>query len=86
MYLFMIYEFLYNCPHQVQWDEPATIPRPDRVSPWEIEPFVASASVDVSQPAMKIKRPRPLDLPLTGTENYDIFRNKSTVMAMRIDW
>ncbi|KAI3444396.1 hypothetical protein Pfo_001061 [Paulownia fortunei] len=52
---------------KVQWDEPASILRPDRVSPWEIEPFVASASVDVSQPAMKIKRPRPLDLPLTET-------------------
>ncbi|KAG6430254.1 hypothetical protein SASPL_108317 [Salvia splendens] len=52
---------------KVQWDEPATILRPDRVSLWEIEPFVASASVDASQPAMKIKRPRPLDLPLTET-------------------
>ncbi|XP_057778616.1 auxin response factor 18-like [Salvia miltiorrhiza] len=52
---------------KVQWDEPATIMRPDRVSPWEIEPFVASASVDASLPAMKMKRPRPLDLPLTET-------------------
>lgn len=41
---------------QVQWDEVASIPRPDRVSPWEIEPFVASAP----EPAMiKNKRPRP---------------------------
>ncbi|KAI9078680.1 hypothetical protein K1719_039360 [Acacia pycnantha] len=24
---------------QVQWDEPATIPRPEKVSPWEIEPI-----------------------------------------------
>ncbi|KAL8499653.1 hypothetical protein ACS0TY_019577 [Phlomoides rotata] len=52
---------------KVQWDEPSTILRPDRVSPWEIEPFVASASKDAPQPAMKIKRPRPLDLPLTET-------------------
>ncbi|PIN24552.1 hypothetical protein CDL12_02737 [Handroanthus impetiginosus] len=52
---------------KVQWDEPATILRPDRVSPWEIEPFVASGSADVSQPAIKIKRPRPLDLPHTET-------------------
>ncbi|KAL0426139.1 UNVERIFIED_CONTAM: Auxin response factor 18 [Sesamum radiatum] len=52
---------------KVQWDEPASILRPERVSPWDIEPFVASASVDVSQPAIKIKRPRPLDLPLTET-------------------
>lgn len=51
---------------KVQWDEPATILRPDRVSPWEIEPFVAS-SVDLQQPAMKIKRSRPLDLPIIET-------------------
>ncbi|KAG6434250.1 hypothetical protein SASPL_105874 [Salvia splendens] len=40
---------------KVQWDEPATIPRPDRVSPWEIEPFVPSP-VETSQPATKIKK------------------------------
>ncbi|KAM3321550.1 auxin response factor 9 isoform X1 [Capsicum chacoense] len=26
---------------KVQWDEPASILRPDRVSPWEIEPYVS---------------------------------------------
>ncbi|KAG6437582.1 hypothetical protein SASPL_102501 [Salvia splendens] len=51
---------------KVQWDEPATIQRPDRVSPWEIEPFVPSAD-ETSQPAMQIKRPRSLDRPLTET-------------------
>lgn len=50
---------------KIQWDEPATLQRPERVSPWEIEPFVPSASIDVPQPAMKIKRPRPLNLPLS---------------------
>ncbi|KAL2658891.1 hypothetical protein GLYMA_03G070500v4 [Glycine max] len=45
---------------KVQWDEPAAVPRPDRVSPWEIEPFVASASTPSVQPTMvKTKRPRP---------------------------
>lgn len=68
----------YNFLYQVQWDEPATILRPDRVSPWEIEPFVASASVDASQPAMKIKRPRPLDLPLNG---ITYFHHKSTLVS-----
>lgn len=48
---------------KVQWDEPATIQRPERVSPWEIEPFVASASLNVTQPAVKSKRPRPVDIP-----------------------
>lgn len=27
---------------KVRWDEPAAIARPDRVSPWEIEPYVSS--------------------------------------------
>ncbi|TKY64095.1 Auxin response factor 7 [Spatholobus suberectus] len=47
---------------KVQWDEPATIPRPDRVSCWEIEPFVASAALNVTQPAVKGKRSRPADV------------------------
>lgn len=50
---------------KVQWDEPATITRPERVSPWEIDPFVASAPMNLSPPpAMKSKRPRPVDLPV----------------------
>ncbi|PNY13006.1 auxin response factor 9-like protein [Trifolium pratense] len=45
---------------KVQWDEPAAISRPDRVSPWEIEPFVSSASTPSVQPTtVKTKRPRP---------------------------
>ncbi|KAK2379162.1 auxin response factor [Trifolium repens] len=46
---------------KVQWDEPSAIARPDRVSPWEIEPFVSSASTSSVQPTVvKTKRPRPL--------------------------
>ncbi|XP_042981861.1 auxin response factor 18 isoform X1 [Carya illinoinensis] len=48
---------------KIQWDEPATIQRPERVSPWEIEPFVASASMNLAQPVVKSKRPRPVDIP-----------------------
>ncbi|RDX85638.1 Auxin response factor 9, partial [Mucuna pruriens] len=45
---------------KVQWDEHTAVPRPDRVSPWEIEPFVASASTPSVQPTIvKTKRPRP---------------------------
>ncbi|XP_015577377.1 auxin response factor 11 [Ricinus communis] len=46
---------------KIQWDEPATVQRPDRVSPWEIEPFAASASVNLPQTVGKSKRPRPVD-------------------------
>ncbi|XP_039012061.1 auxin response factor 18-like [Hibiscus syriacus] len=50
---------------KVQWDEPETIKRPERVSPWEIEPIVASApvSVNIVQQALKNKRLRPDDTP-----------------------
>lgn len=48
---------------KVQWDEPATIPRPDKVSPWEIEPYVASVPVNPAPPPLaKTKRSRPCDL------------------------
>ncbi|KAK4743846.1 hypothetical protein SAY87_010158 [Trapa incisa] len=44
---------------KVHWDELATIPRPDRVSPWEIEPFVTPVPAPLSQPSsVKNKRPR----------------------------
>ncbi|KAK1285959.1 Auxin response factor 9 [Acorus calamus] len=54
---------------KVQWDEATGIHRPERVSPWEIEPFVSSTSPNVSQPVAvfptKTKRPRtPIDLPV----------------------
>ncbi|XP_076895898.1 auxin response factor 9-like [Bidens hawaiensis] len=50
---------------KVQWDEPANITRPDRVSPWEIEPFVVPAPTSLVQPvAPKSKRLRtPFDIP-----------------------
>lgn len=45
---------------KVHWDEAAAIERPERVSPWEIEPLVSS------QVPFKNKRPRPLYLPLSS--------------------
>uniref|UniRef100_A0A0D3BS34 Auxin response factor n=1 Tax=Brassica oleracea var. oleracea TaxID=109376 RepID=A0A0D3BS34_BRAOL len=30
---------------ELQWDEAATIPRPDKVSPWEIEPLTHSSNI-----------------------------------------
>ncbi|XAR56253.1 hypothetical protein NMG60_11036659 [Bertholletia excelsa] len=43
---------------KVQWDEPSSIIRPDRVSPWELEPLVA-ATPPSSQPMQRNKRARP---------------------------
>lgn len=47
---------------KVQWDEPSSIVRPERVSPWELEPLVATNSSN-PQPAPRNKRPRPAMMP-----------------------
>nr|AKN45699.1 auxin response factor 18 [Brassica napus] len=48
---------------QVQWDEPTTVQRPDKVSPWEIEPFLPSspASTPSQQSQPKSKRSKPVE-------------------------
>ncbi|KAJ0963115.1 hypothetical protein J5N97_028237 [Dioscorea zingiberensis] len=53
---------------KVQWDDATNIQRPERVSPWEIEPFTAMApTVNTPPQTVQIKaakRPRPsMDLP-----------------------
>ncbi|MCI33076.1 auxin response factor 9-like, partial [Trifolium medium] len=53
----------------VQWDESASIPRPDRISPWEIEPLLASVPASLQPAAVKYKRPRlPSEVPDLGKE------------------
>jgi len=42
---------------KVQWDEPSSILRPDRVSPWELEPLDA-ANPQPPQPPLRNKRAR----------------------------
>ncbi|KAK3144702.1 hypothetical protein QOZ80_4AG0316580 [Eleusine coracana subsp. coracana] len=43
---------------KVQWDEPSSILRPDRISPWEVEPL-DGANPQSPQPPLRNKRPRP---------------------------
>ncbi|PIA48925.1 hypothetical protein AQUCO_01300067v1 [Aquilegia coerulea] len=57
---------------KVQWDELASIQRPERVCPWEIEPFVASAppSNVIQSTIIKNKRPRQsVDNPVCDTSS-----------------
>ncbi|XVF51285.1 hypothetical protein PTKIN_Ptkin04bG0172600 [Pterospermum kingtungense] len=83
---------------KVQWDEPASIPRPERVSPWEIEPFAAPIPPTLAQSvAAKNKRPRPpaeipsLDLSSTTSapwssrvmHSHDLGRHSITAEAKR---
>uniref|UniRef100_A0A0A9DP21 Auxin-responsive protein n=1 Tax=Arundo donax TaxID=35708 RepID=A0A0A9DP21_ARUDO len=42
---------------KVQWDEPSSILRPDRISPWEVEPLDA-ANPQSPQPPLRNKRAR----------------------------
>ncbi|XP_057865380.2 auxin response factor 2A isoform X2 [Cryptomeria japonica] len=49
---------------KVQWDENSMVPRPERVSPWEIEPFVAPVTLN-PLPAPRSKRPRANTLPMS---------------------
>uniref|UniRef100_A0A1D1XYX7 Auxin response factor n=1 Tax=Anthurium amnicola TaxID=1678845 RepID=A0A1D1XYX7_9ARAE len=57
---------------KVQWDEPSSIPRPERVSPWELEPLAAVTS-PTAQPAARNKRARPPVLPSTGPDLPSVF-------------
>ncbi|KAK1436752.1 hypothetical protein QVD17_02534 [Tagetes erecta] len=47
---------------KVRWDETSTIPRPERVSPWKIEPALCPPAIN-PLPVPKQKRPRPSMLP-----------------------
>lgn len=49
---------------KVRWDETSNIPRPDRVSPWKIEPAVAPPALN-PLPMPRPKRPRANLVPLS---------------------
>lgn len=42
---------------KVRWDESSNIPRPDRVSPWKIEPALSPPALN-PLPVPRLKRPR----------------------------
>lgn len=52
---------------QVQWDESSSVFRPERVSPWELEPIVANSMRSSHPPPQRNKRPRPPGLPSPTT-------------------
>ncbi|KAJ1429474.1 PB1 domain [Sesbania bispinosa] len=43
---------------------------PERVSSWEIEPFIASPSLNVTQPVLKGKRSRPADVSSSAASGF----------------
>ncbi|KAJ6704611.1 AUXIN RESPONSE FACTOR 4-RELATED [Salix viminalis] len=52
---------------KVQWDEPSSILRPEKVSPWDLEPLVATNPSN-PQPVQRNKRQRPSVLPSPTTD------------------
>uniref|UniRef100_A0A0D6R037 Auxin response factor n=1 Tax=Araucaria cunninghamii TaxID=56994 RepID=A0A0D6R037_ARACU len=48
---------------KVQWDEMSSIPRPERVSPWKVEPALSPAAMNPLPVAKHNKRARPNILP-----------------------
>ncbi|CAN6990237.1 unnamed protein product, partial [Brassica rapa subsp. trilocularis] len=58
---------------KVQWDEPSSVFRPERVSPWELEPLVANNTPSAHLPPQRNKRPRPPGLlsPTTAPSTPD---------------
>ncbi|XP_021624674.1 auxin response factor 1 isoform X1 [Manihot esculenta] len=58
---------------KVQWDEPSSILRPERVSPWELEPLVA-ISTPKFLPGLGKKRARPCLLPSSARYYVDTWK------------
>jgi len=57
---------------KVQWDEPSAILRPDRVSPWEVEPLDRT-NPQPPQPPLRNKRARPPASPSIAPELAPVF-------------
>ncbi|CAJ1800093.1 unnamed protein product [Sphenostylis stenocarpa] len=78
---------------KVQWDEPPSFPRPDRVSPWEIEPILASVPTTISSQSVPIKNKRPRqasdvpdlgDTPLIAPTFWDAGLTQSDITQLSV--
>ncbi|KAJ6427800.1 hypothetical protein OIU84_023241 [Salix udensis] len=70
---------------KVQWDEPSSIMRPERVSHWELEPLVATTPLN-SQPVQRNKRPRPSVLPSPTTDITSLGKWKSVAESSALSY
>lgn len=65
---------------QVRWDETSSIPRPDRVSPWKLEPALAPPALS-PVPMPRPKRPRSNIAPSSPDSSVLIREGKVSVSA-----
>ncbi|KAF5934194.1 hypothetical protein HYC85_030365 [Camellia sinensis] len=57
-------ESKWRCLKVVRWDENSTIPSPERVSPWKIQPALTTAALN-PLPMPRLKRPRSSMVPFS---------------------
>ncbi|KAJ0795023.1 putative transcription factor ARF family [Helianthus annuus] len=62
---------------KVRWDETSTIPRPERVSPWQIEPAHCPPAIN-PLPVHKQKRPRPTSMLPSSPDSSVLTREGSS--------
>lgn len=65
------------CLLKVRWDENSTIPRPERVSSWKIEPALAPPALN-PLPMPRPKRPRPNMVP--SSPDSSVLTREGTVL------
>ncbi|GMH16712.1 hypothetical protein Nepgr_018553 [Nepenthes gracilis] len=65
---------------KVRWDETSTIPRPERVSPWQIEPAVSPPTIN-PLPLPRSKRPRPNMVPAASDSSVLAKEGSSKVIT-----
>ncbi|CAN4088687.1 unnamed protein product [Withania somnifera] len=65
---------------KVRWDENSSIPRPDRVSPWKIEPAISPPALN-APPVARPKRPRSSILPSSPDSSVLTREGSSRVTA-----
>ncbi|KAI9099674.1 hypothetical protein K1719_024679 [Acacia pycnantha] len=74
---------------KVQWHEPAAIPRPGKISPWEIEPYTPSPFANTSRLTLvKNRRLRPVNISSSGITSSSTTSpplNTNSSSRMRVD-
>lgn len=70
----------------MRWDETSTIPRPERVSPWKIEPALAPPALN-PLPVPRSKRPRSNIVP--SSPDSSVLTREGTwidIMISNYEW
>ncbi|KAK1413174.1 hypothetical protein QVD17_34945 [Tagetes erecta] len=67
---------------KVRWDETSTIPRPERVSPWKIEPALSPSAIN---PVLAHKQKRPRSSMLPSSPDSSVLTREGSSRAITAD-